>query len=105
MINTTEYNKGESNVSYEFVERDLAHIQNIIGLLERSIDSLQLMETGPVVSLTYWRTRVTTILATPSLPHHMEKQARELLGRLDCLDEPRRRNASGDNVDSPFPAQ
>jgi hypothetical protein len=92
-------------VSYDFVERDLAHIQNVVGVLERSIENMQLMETGPVLSLTYWRTRVTAILATPSLPLHMGKQARELLGRLDCLDEPRRRNACGNNADSPFPAK
>ena len=45
------------------------------------------MQAGSVASLNYWRARVTTILAAPLLPMHIEKRARDVLGRLDRLDD------------------
>jgi hypothetical protein len=70
-------------VSYAFAKHDLAHIENVIGHFECTVDRVSLMETGPVASVNYWRARVTTILATSSQPLRIEQHARELLERLD----------------------
>ncbi|HKT93995.1 MAG TPA: hypothetical protein VJS18_17660 [Paraburkholderia sp.] len=82
-------------MSSEFAERDLAHIRNVLSHLEHSADSIAAMETGTVVSLGYWRTRLRGILAMPLLPMHIEKQAKDLLGRLDRLETPVHREAGG----------
>ncbi|MCP3728428.1 hypothetical protein M3I53_35875 [Paraburkholderia sp. CNPSo 3272] len=73
-------------MSSEFVERDLAHIRNVLSHLEHSADDVRAMEKGTVVSLSYWRARVQGILAMSLLPMHIEKQAKDLLGRLDRLE-------------------
>jgi hypothetical protein len=73
-------------VRNEFAERDLAHIRNVLSHLEHSTDSVRAMEKGTVVSPSYWRARVRAILAIPLLSMHVEKQAKDLLGRLDRLE-------------------
>ncbi|WP_322032729.1 hypothetical protein [Paraburkholderia sp. J76] len=75
-------------MSSEFAERDLAHIRNVLVHLEHSADSIRAKEKGTVVSLSYWRKRLEGILAMPLLPIHAEKQAKDLLARLDRLETP-----------------
>jgi len=72
-------------VGYDFAEKDLAHIGNVLGHLEHSADSVRAIEAGAVVGLDYWRARVNTILAMPLLPMHIERQAKDLLARLERL--------------------
>ncbi|WP_322049587.1 hypothetical protein [Paraburkholderia sp. J67] len=81
-------------MSFEFAERDLVHIRNVLGYLERSADFVRQTEAGAIVSLGYWRARVRAILVLPRLPFHIEKQAKELLMRLDRLESVRDRPAS-----------
>ncbi|MBN3858147.1 MULTISPECIES: hypothetical protein [unclassified Paraburkholderia] len=76
-------------MSFEFAERDLAHIRNVLGYLERSTDFVRQTEAGAVVSLGYWRARVRAIQVMPLLPMHIDKQAKELIGRLDRLESAR----------------
>ncbi|CAG9252259.1 conserved hypothetical protein [Paraburkholderia unamae] len=83
-------------MSYDFAEQDLVHIRSVVSHFEHEVDRARDTETGTVASLKYWRSRVTTILATPSLPMHIERQARDVLGRLDRLDDAGRRNRTGD---------
>lgn len=78
----------DSIVSSEFAERDLAHIRTVLSHLEHSADSIRAKEKGTVVSLDYWRKRLRGILAMPLLPMHVEKQAKDLLARLDTLETP-----------------
>jgi hypothetical protein len=77
-------------VSYEFAERDLLHIRNVLGYLERSTDFVRQTEASAVVSLGYWRARVRSIQVMPHLPMHIDKQAKELLRRLDHLESTRK---------------
>jgi hypothetical protein len=70
----------------DFAERDLAHIRNVLSYLEHSAESVRAVEKGMVVNLGYWRGRVRAILAIPLLSMHVEKQAKDLLGRLDRLE-------------------
>lgn len=84
--NDVDTTNRESIVSSEFAERDLAHIRNVLSHLEHSADSVRAAEIGTVISLSYWRTRLRAILAMPLLPMHIEKQAKDLLGRLDRLE-------------------
>ena len=44
------------------------------------------MEKGTLLNLDYWRARVRAILGIPLLATHIEKQAKDLLGRLDRLE-------------------
>jgi hypothetical protein len=77
-------------VIHAFAERDLAHIRNVLSYLERSADYVRQTEPGAVVGLSYWRARVSAIVALPLLPMHIEAQAKQLLGRIDRLQEARR---------------
>ncbi|HTR07785.1 MAG TPA: hypothetical protein VMJ11_14285 [Paraburkholderia sp.] len=70
----------------EFAERDLAHIGNVLSHFEHSTDSVRAMGRGMVVNLSYWRARIQAILAMPLLSMHVEKQAKDLLGRLDRIE-------------------
>ncbi|MEM5316716.1 hypothetical protein [Paraburkholderia sp. JHI869] len=91
-------------MSDEFAERDLAHIRNVLTHLEHSADCVRAIETGAMVNLNYWRARVSAILAAPLLPLHIEKQAKDLLARLDRIERPRPcADAEGDAASS-FPA-
>ena len=90
-------------MSSEFVERDLAHIRNVLSHLEHSADDVRTMEKGTVVSLSYWRTRVQGILAMPLLPMHIERQARDLLGRLDRIETAAPCAGSAGDTGSSFP--
>lgn len=72
-------------MTYNFAERDLAHLRNVISHLEHSADSARARDSGAVIGLSYWRVRIQAILAIPLLPIHIEIQAMELLGRLDQL--------------------
>ena len=83
-----------SIVSYDFAEKDLAHICNVLSHLEQSAAGACRLETGPMSSVDYWQTRVRAILAMPKLPAHTQKQAKDLLGRLDRLKDMRRCAAS-----------
>lgn len=76
-------------MSFEFAERDLQHIRNVLGYLERSADFVRQTEANAVISLGYWRARVRAIQVMPLLPMHIDKQAKELLGRLDRLESAR----------------
>ena len=87
--NGADIKNGETIVRDDFAERDLAHIRNVLSYLEHSADSVRAMEKGVVVNLSYWRGRVRAILAIPLLSMHVEKQAKDLLGRLDRLERPR----------------
>jgi hypothetical protein len=89
-------------VSDEFAERDLAHIRNVLSHLEHSADSVRAIETGAMVNLSYWRDRVRVILAMPLLPMHIEKQAKDLLARLDRIEKPG--PCTGGDTASLFPA-
>jgi hypothetical protein len=86
---TTANNNGESIVIHAFAERDLAHIRNALGYLERCADYVRQTEPGAVVSVSYWHARVSAIVALPSLPLQIEMQAKELLGRIDRLEAAR----------------
>jgi hypothetical protein len=77
-------------VSCDFAEKDLAHIGNVLSFLECSVDASRIPGTGAVIDLNYWRARVRAVLAMPRLPAHVEKQAKDLLGRLDRLEDSRR---------------
>ena len=77
---------GESIVSYDFAEQDLVHIRNVLGYLECSADYVRQTEADAVVSPDYWRARVRAIVVMPSLPMHIETQAKELLVRIDRLE-------------------
>ncbi|HEV3427011.1 MAG TPA: hypothetical protein VG320_03940 [Paraburkholderia sp.] len=82
-------------MSFEFAERDLQHIRNVLGYLERSADFVRQTEANAVISLGYWRARVRAIQVMPLLPMHIDKQAKELLGRLDRLESAREGSQSG----------
>ncbi|MBB3259171.1 hypothetical protein F4827_004045 [Paraburkholderia bannensis] len=79
-------------MSFEFAERDLLHIRNVLGYLERSADFVRQTEANAVIGLGYWRARVRAIQVMPQLPMHIDKQAKELLRRLDQLDSTRKEN-------------
>lgn len=81
-------------MSFEFAERDLAHIRNVLGYLERSTDFVRQTEANAVVSLGYWRARVRAIQVMPQLPMHIDKQAKALLLRLDQLESTRQASQS-----------
>ncbi|WP_321930759.1 hypothetical protein [Paraburkholderia guartelaensis] len=83
-------------MSCDFAEQDLAHIRSVVSHFEHAADGARVIETGSVTSLNYWRDRVTTILAMRSLPMHIERQARDVLGRLDRLDDACRQHRTGD---------
>jgi hypothetical protein len=82
---TGRTNNKESIVIHAFAEQDLAHIRNVLSYLERSADYVRQTEPGAVVSVSYWRARVSAIIALPLPPLHIEAQAKELLGRIDRL--------------------
>lgn len=81
-------------MSYDFAEKDLAHIHHVLSHLEQSAAGARTRETGPMASLDYWQARVRAILAMPTLSAHAQKQAKELLGRLERLGDSRRCAAS-----------
>lgn len=81
-------------MSYDFAEHDLAHICHVLSHLEQSTAGSRIPETGPMANLDYWQARVRAILATPALPAHAQKQAKDLLGRLERLKDSRRCSAS-----------
>ncbi|MEM5314261.1 hypothetical protein [Paraburkholderia sp. JHI869] len=91
-------------MSDEFAERDLAHIRSVLTHLEHSADSVRAIETGAMVNLNYWRDRVRAILAVPLLPVHIEKQAKDLLARLDRIERPGPCAGAGGGAASSFPA-
>ena len=91
-------------MSDEFAERDLAHIRNVLSHLEHSADSVRAIETGAMVNLNYWRDRVHSILARPLLPMHIEKQAKDLLARLDRIERPESYAGASDHAASSFRA-
>ncbi|WP_233888726.1 hypothetical protein [Paraburkholderia flagellata] len=91
-------------MSDEFAERDLAHIRNVLSHLEHSADSVRGIETGAMVNLNYWRDRVRSILARPLLPMHIEKQAKDLLARLDRIERPESYAGASGHAASSFPA-
>jgi hypothetical protein len=98
-------NNGESIVSYEFAERDLLHIRNVLGYLERSTDFVRQTEASAVVSLGYWRARVRSIQVMPHLPMHIDKQAKELLRRLDHLESTRKDDNAASTVKAEIKTQ
>jgi hypothetical protein len=77
-------------VSYELAERDLAHIRDVLTHLEREAEMARVDRAGKGIGLNYWRSRILEDLAVPLLPVHLEKQARELLVRLDRLQHAER---------------
>ncbi|WP_028220362.1 hypothetical protein [Paraburkholderia oxyphila] len=77
-------------MSYDFAEKDLAHICHVLSHLEQSAAGARIPETGPMANLDYWHARVRAILAMPMLSTHVQKQAKELLGRLERLKDSRR---------------
>ncbi|WP_322049977.1 hypothetical protein [Paraburkholderia bannensis] len=81
-------------MSFDFAERDLTHIRNVLGYLERSTDFVRQTEANAVVSLGYWRARVRAIQVMPQLPMHIDKQAKELMLRLDHLESTRQARQS-----------
>jgi hypothetical protein len=84
--NKADRENGAPIMRDDFAERDLVHIRNVLSHLEHSADSVRAMEKATVVNLNYWRGRVRAILAIPLLSTHVEKQAKDLLGRLDRLE-------------------
>ncbi|WP_028207333.1 hypothetical protein [Paraburkholderia nodosa] len=91
-------------MSDEFAERDLAHIGSVLSHLEHLADGVREIETGAMFNLNYWRDRVSAILAMPLLPMHIEKQAKDLLGRLDRLERPGPCTKASGGAESWFPA-
>ena len=91
-------------MSHDFAEQDLAHIRNVVSHLEHAVEGADVMQAGSVASLNYWRARVTTILAAPLLPMHIEKQAKDVLRRLDRLDDASRCERTGGDTPSPYSA-
>lgn len=81
-------------MSYDFAEKDLAHIRHVLSHLEQSAAGAQVVENGPMSSLDYWQARIRVILAMPTLPAQAQKQARDLLARLERLKNLRRCTAS-----------
>ncbi|QBR02994.1 hypothetical protein [Paraburkholderia pallida] len=77
-------------MSYDFAEKDLAHIRHVLSHLEQSAAGVRILETGPMASLDYWQARIQAILVMPMLSTHAQKQAKELLGRLERLKDSRR---------------
>jgi hypothetical protein len=78
-------------VSYDFAEKDLAHIRNVLNFLEHSNRNLGACDAGAGIGLHWWRARIQAILILPRLPLHIERQARALLRRVDELEDSRRR--------------
>lgn len=74
-------------MSCGFAEQDLAHIGNVIRHFEHRLDDAGPADAGAVFGLDYWRARIQAILATPQLPFHIDRQARDLLRRLNQLKE------------------
>jgi ABC-type hemin transport system substrate-binding protein len=81
-------------VSYDFAEKDLAHIRQVLSHLEQSAAGVRIVENGPMASLDYWHARIRAILAMPTLSAHGQKQAKDLLARLERLKKLRRCTAS-----------
>ena len=79
-------------MTYDFAEADLAHIRHIVDHLEHSTHGGCVPDVDKAFGVNYWRVRVQEILAMPRVPVHLEKEARELLDRLDRL-KPSRHNA------------
>jgi hypothetical protein len=82
---------GDFVVSYDLVEKDLAHIRNVISFLEHSNRNLGACDAEAVIGLHWWRARIQAVLAMPRLPIHVERQARDMLCRLNELEGSRRR--------------
>jgi hypothetical protein len=73
-------------LTYDFAETDLAHLRDIVCHLEHSAHGGCAPDVGKALGVNYWRSRVQEILATPRVPIHLEKEARDLLDRLDRLN-------------------
>jgi hypothetical protein len=73
-------------MSCGFAEQDLAHIGNVIKHFEHRVRDAGPVDAGAVFGLDYWRARIQAILATPQLPFHIDRQAKDLLRRLNLLD-------------------
>jgi len=86
-----QINNRDFVVSYDFAEKDLAHIRNVLSFLEHSNRNLGACDAGAVIGLHWWRARIQAVLAMPRLPIHVERQARDLLCRLDDLEDSWRR--------------
>jgi hypothetical protein len=81
-------------VGYDFAEKDLAHIRNVLNHIERPVGTERARYADAVIGVDYWRARIRAILAMPRLPIHIEKLAKELLGRLDQLENLRRERST-----------
>ncbi|CAB3803866.1 hypothetical protein LMG28688_05856 [Paraburkholderia caffeinitolerans] len=79
-------------MTYDFAETDLAHIRHIVDHLEHSTRGGCVPDVDKAFGVNYWRARVQEILVMPRVPFHIEKEARDLLDRLDRL-KPSRHNA------------
>lgn len=77
-------------MSYDFAEKDLAHIGHVLSHLEQSAAGPRTFESGPMASLDYWQARVRAIMAIPTLSARALKQAKDLLERLERLKGVRR---------------
>ena len=73
-------------MTYDFAETDLAHIRHIIDHLEHSTQGGCVSDADTAFGVNYWRTRVQEILTMPQVPFQLEKEAKELLDRLNRLD-------------------
>lgn len=75
-----------ATLTYDFAETDLAHIRHIVDHLEHSTHDGCVPDVDKAFGVNYWRSRVQEILAMPRVPFQLEKEARELLDRLNRLD-------------------
>jgi hypothetical protein len=83
-------NNGEPVVGFDLEEKDLAHIRIVLNHLDHPVEGARACDAGAVISLDYWRARISAILAMPRLPIHVEKLAKDLLCHVDLLAERRR---------------
>lgn len=72
-------------MTYDFAETDLAHLRDVVCHLEHSAHDGCASDAGKALGVNYWRARVLEILATPRVPIYLEKEAKDLLDRLDRL--------------------
>lgn len=72
--------------SIDAIERDLAHITLMIGMLERLFESETRPSSLVIFESAYWRTRIDSIVTRPDAPPAISARTSELLAQLDFLD-------------------
>ncbi|WP_423760460.1 hypothetical protein [Burkholderia sp. NLJ2] len=72
----------------DYVERELAHIQRMVALLdsETIADDVSMLGAGRVRHPSYWRGRIEELLSTPDVPRHLGKLCEAVLVKIDEME-------------------